>query len=164
MFRVFQHHISIATLAELLADSLTSFLAIVLGTLTIAHLYGDASMGMGISTALRSGLGFALLITLAVGGYAFKAIASAQDAKVAALDDQIGQEQKRIRMLKLEVARLGGGPRVEALSRQYLGLAPMDPRRDISPEALPAIAAAARAAALPAPPAAPAAPAPGIRQ
>ena len=31
MFRVFQHHISMATLAELLADSLTSFLAILLG-------------------------------------------------------------------------------------------------------------------------------------
>lgn len=94
-------------------------------------------------------LGFALLIALAVGGYAFKAIASGQDAKVAALDDQIGQEQKRIRMLKLEVARLGGGPRVESLSRQYLGLGPMDPRRDIAPEALPAIVAAARAADAP---------------
>jgi hypothetical protein len=93
-------------------------------------------------------LGFALLIALAVGGYAFKAVASAQDAKVAALDDQIGQEQKRIRMLKLEVARLGAGPRIEALSRRYLGLGPMDPRRDISAESLPAIAAAARAADL----------------
>src|SRR6185437_15504365 len=67
MFRVFQHHISFATLAELLADSLTSFLAIVLGTLTIAHLYGDASLGMGLSNALRSGLGFALLIPLHCG-------------------------------------------------------------------------------------------------
>jgi sugar transferase (PEP-CTERM system associated) len=67
MFRVFQHHISVATLAELLADSLTSFLAIVLGTLTIAHLYGDASLGMGLSNALRSGLGFALLIPLHCG-------------------------------------------------------------------------------------------------
>ena len=93
-------------------------------------------------------LGFALLIALAVGGYAFKAVASAQDAKVAALDDQIIQEQKRIRMLKLDVARLGGGPRVEGLSRRYLGLGPMDPRHDISPEALPAVAAAARAAAV----------------
>ncbi len=67
MFRVFQHHISIATLAELLADSLTSFLAIVLGALTIAHLYGDASLSMGLSSALRSGLGFALLIPLHCG-------------------------------------------------------------------------------------------------
>jgi sugar transferase (PEP-CTERM system associated) len=67
MFRVFQHHISIATLAELLADSLTSFLAIVLGALTIAHLYGDPNLTLGLSNALRSGLGFALLIPLHCG-------------------------------------------------------------------------------------------------
>jgi sugar transferase (PEP-CTERM system associated) len=67
MFRVFQHHISIATLAELLADSLTSFLAIVLGALTIAHLYGDPNLTLGVSNALRSGLGFALLIPLHCG-------------------------------------------------------------------------------------------------
>jgi sugar transferase (PEP-CTERM system associated) len=67
MFRVFQHHISIATLAELLADSLTGFLACVLGVMTITHLYGDDSVSMGLSTALRSGLGFALLIPLHCG-------------------------------------------------------------------------------------------------
>lgn len=67
MFRVFQHHISVATLAELLADSLTSFLAIVLGTLTLAHLYGDQSLDLGLANALRSGLGFALLIPLHCG-------------------------------------------------------------------------------------------------
>jgi len=67
MLRVFQHHISLATLAELLADSLTSFLAIVLGALTIAHLYGDANTSVGLSAALRSGLGFALLIPLHCG-------------------------------------------------------------------------------------------------
>lgn len=67
MFRVFQHHISVATLAELLADSLTSFLAIVLGTLTIVHFYGDAGMPPSLSLALRSGLGFAFLIPLHCG-------------------------------------------------------------------------------------------------
>jgi cell division protein FtsL len=115
-------------------------------------------------------LGLALLLALAVGGYAFKAIASNQDAKVAALDDQIGQETKRIRMLKLEVARLGAGPRVEALARERLGLAPIDPHRDISIEALPAFVAAARptdpAPVLPfvAAPLAAVTPSPGLRQ
>ena len=89
-------------------------------------------------------LGLALLLALAVGGYTFKAMAGAQDAKVAALDDQIAQETKRIHILKLEVARLGAGPRVEDLSRQRLGLGPTDSRRDISAEALPAVIAAAR--------------------
>jgi len=64
MFRVFQHHISMATLAELLADSLTSFLAVVLGTLTLVHLSGS---DFGLASALRSGLGFALLIPLHCG-------------------------------------------------------------------------------------------------
>jgi sugar transferase (PEP-CTERM system associated) len=67
MFRVFQHHISIATLAELLADSLTSFLAIVLGALTIAHFYGDPNVSFGMSNAMRTGLGFAFLIPLHCG-------------------------------------------------------------------------------------------------
>jgi len=66
MLRVFQHHISMATLAELVADSLTSFLAIMLGALTLAHFYG-ASETMGVSAAVRSGLGFALLIPLHCG-------------------------------------------------------------------------------------------------
>ncbi|MEY4767208.1 MAG: hypothetical protein RI907_3881 [Pseudomonadota bacterium] len=67
MLRVFQHHISFATLAELLADSLTSFLAIILGALTIAHFYGDQSAGVGVSATLRTGLGFAFLIPLHCG-------------------------------------------------------------------------------------------------
>ncbi|WP_290871858.1 TIGR03013 family XrtA/PEP-CTERM system glycosyltransferase [Aquabacterium sp.] len=67
MLRLFQHHISLATLAELLADCLTSFLAVVLGTLTIVHFYGDAAMPGSFGTALRSGLGFALLIPLHCG-------------------------------------------------------------------------------------------------
>src|SRR5574343_1171832 len=65
MLRLFQHHISLATLAELLADSLTSFLAVVLGTLTLVHLSGSEDVGM--APALRSGLGFALLIPLHCG-------------------------------------------------------------------------------------------------
>lgn len=67
MLRVFQHHISLATLAELLADSLTSFLAVLLGALTIAHLSGTNDAAIGLSSAWRSGLGFALLIPLHCG-------------------------------------------------------------------------------------------------
>jgi sugar transferase (PEP-CTERM system associated) len=67
MFRVFQHHISIATLAELLADSLTAFLAIVLGALTIAHFYGDPNFSFGLTHALPTALGFAFLVPLHCG-------------------------------------------------------------------------------------------------
>jgi sugar transferase (PEP-CTERM system associated) len=67
MFRVFQHHISIATLAELLADSVTSFLAIIFGALTIVHFYGDPNVSFGMSHALPTALGFAFLIPLHCG-------------------------------------------------------------------------------------------------
>ena len=93
-------------------------------------------------------LGFALLIALAVGGYAFKAVASDQDAKVRALDDQIAQEQKRIHVLKLEVAELGAAPRIKARAQQFLNLQPIDPRHDITTDALPVVVAAARGAAI----------------
>jgi sugar transferase (PEP-CTERM system associated) len=66
MFRVFQHHVSMVTLAELIADSLTSFLAILLGTLTLAH-FSNSPANYGISTAVRAGLGFAFLIPLHCG-------------------------------------------------------------------------------------------------
>lgn len=65
MFQVFQHHISMATLAELIADSLTSFFAVVLGTLTLMHFAGATELGVG--TALRTGAVFALLIPLHCG-------------------------------------------------------------------------------------------------
>ncbi len=67
MFRVFQHHISIATMAELLADSLTSFLAVLLSIMTVVHLYGGGVEPMSMSTALWAGLGFAFVIPLHCG-------------------------------------------------------------------------------------------------
>ncbi|MES2088797.1 MAG: TIGR03013 family XrtA/PEP-CTERM system glycosyltransferase [Pseudomonadota bacterium] len=67
MFRVFQHHISIATMAELLADSLTSFLAVLLSVMTVVHLYGGGAELVSMSTALWAGLGFAFVIPLHCG-------------------------------------------------------------------------------------------------
>jgi sugar transferase (PEP-CTERM system associated) len=67
MLRVFQHHLSVATLAELLADSLTSFLAMVLGTLTLVWLHGNEGGSSSVSIAVRAGLGFAFLIPLHCG-------------------------------------------------------------------------------------------------
>ncbi len=67
MFRVFQHHISVATVAEMVADSLTSFLAIVLGAWTIAWLSGGNAEAFGVSQAVQTGLGFAFLIPLHCG-------------------------------------------------------------------------------------------------
>lgn len=91
-------------------------------------------------------LGLTLALTIAVGSYALKIMASAQDAGAAQLEDQIVQEQKRIRMLKLEIASLGAAPRIEPLARQYLGLGPADSRHDIAAADLPGIVERLRAA------------------
>jgi hypothetical protein len=82
-----------------------------------------------------------LIVTIAVGSYAFKTFASVEDADANGVESQILQEEKRIRLLKAEIARLEDPRRVEALSTQYLGMAAADPSHDIAPEALPRIAA-----------------------
>jgi len=93
-------------------------------------------------------LGLTILLVIALGSYALKTFAGAQDAGAAGIEDQIQVEQKRIRMLKAEISRLGAPQRVADLSRQYLNLAPLDPKHDIDEGAL------AAAAAQPPPPAA----------
>lgn len=107
-------------------------------------------------------LGLTLLLVIALGSYALKTLAGAQDAGTVGIEDQIQQEQKRIRMLDAEISRLGAPRRVADLSRRYLNLGPADPKRVIAAEALPAaLAQAAPPPAAPvaaAPTAAPAAP------
>jgi cell division protein FtsL len=89
-------------------------------------------------------LGLTLLLVIALGSYALKTLAGAQDAGEVSVEDQILQEQKRIRMLQAEISTLGGPQRVADLSRQYLNLAPPDAKHDITEDALPALAAQLR--------------------
>jgi cell division protein FtsL len=86
-------------------------------------------------------LALTLLLVLALGSYAFKTFAEAQSVDTADVQGQINQEQKRIRLLKAELAHLEGPDRIERLSTQYLALAPVDPKREITAEALPRLAA-----------------------
>ena len=94
-------------------------------------------------------LGLTVLLVIALGSYALKTFASAQDAGAAGVEDQIVAEEKRIRMLKAEISRLGGPQRVADLSRQYLTMAPADAKHEITIDALPAIARQAAATAAP---------------
>jgi hypothetical protein len=104
------------------------------------RLLGFLSTG---SSALRviNLVGVAVLLAIAVGGYAFKTTAAAEDARAAAIDAGILREQKRIRMLRAEISKLGEPLRIAELSRTYLGMAPPDPRREITPQDLARIAA-----------------------
>jgi hypothetical protein len=89
-------------------------------------------------------LALTVLLVIALGSYALKTLAGAQDAGEVNVEDQILQEQKRIRMLQAEISTLGGPQRVADLSRQYLNLGPPDARHDITEDALPAMAAQLR--------------------
>ena len=80
--------------------------------------------------------GVVLLLAVAVGGYAIKTAAAAEDARAASTDAAIVREQKRIRMLRAEISKLGEPMRIADLSRRYLGLAPPDPGHDVRPEDL----------------------------
>lgn len=90
-------------------------------------------------------LALTVLLFIALGSYALKTLAGTQDAGGVGVEDQIVQEQKRIRMLQAEISTLGGPQRVADLSRQYLNLAPADAKHDITEDALPALVALLRA-------------------
>ena len=78
----------------------------------------------------------------ALGSYVFTTFAGAQSARIAAVQTQINQENKRLHLLKAEIAHLEDPSRIERLSTQYLGLQPVDPKHDITPDALPQVASA----------------------
>ena len=71
------------------------------------------------------------ILVIAVTSYAMKTFASAEDADMSSLETHIGGEEKRIRLLKAEIARLEAPDRVERLSAAYLQMAQPDPARVI---------------------------------
>ncbi|HWA63701.1 MAG TPA: cell division protein FtsL [Caulobacteraceae bacterium] len=81
-----------------------------------------------------------VLLALALGVYAFKTFAGRERADIADVQSQIDQEQKRVRMLRAEIAHLEDPSRIERLSSQYLNMKPVDPKREATADALPQIA------------------------
>ena len=84
----------------------------------------------------------AVLLVLALASYAFKTLAQGMGADTAGVEAQIAQEDRRIRLLKAEIAHLEDPERVERLSTQYLGMQAVDTKQEASPDALPQIALA----------------------
>ena len=85
------------------------------------------------------------LILLVLGVYAFKAHAGGETAKIAEANVQITDEQRRIRILNADLAHLEQPARLEQLSGQYLGLAPVAAKHETTPESLMEIARQAEA-------------------
>jgi cell division protein FtsL len=95
-----------------------------------------------------------IILVTALASYAFKTSAGAEDADANTIEAQIQDEQKRIRLLNAELAHLDGPARIETLSTQYLGLAPIAAKQEIALASLPRVAGALA----PAPPPLPTAP------
>jgi hypothetical protein len=84
----------------------------------------------------------AILLALALASYAFKTFAQGMGADTAGVEAQIAQEDRRIRLLRAEIAHLEDPDRIERLSTQYLGMQAVEPRQESTIEALPQIALA----------------------
>jgi cell division protein FtsL len=95
-----------------------------------------------------------VLLALALGVYAFKTLAGRESADIADVQSQIVMEQKRVRLLRAEIAHLEDPSRIERLSSQYLGFKPVDPKKEASIDALPQVASQVDKPAAPAAPAA----------
>ena len=85
-------------------------------------------------------LTFGLLVVLVFGVYIAKARASRERAAIADIEQRIGDEQRRVKLLRAEDARLEQPERIETLS-EGAGLKPVDAAQEASPTALPAVAA-----------------------
>ena len=84
----------------------------------------------------------AVLLVLVLGVYLAKAGAGRERAAIAEVERTIADEQRRMKLLRAEVAFLEQPERIERLSTQFLGLQPVSAARETPPEALADIARA----------------------
>jgi len=78
--------------------------------------------------------GFLMVLMLVV--YLAKTFGGAERSQIAHVERQISDEKVRVRLLQAEVAHLEQPGRIEALSRQYLGLQPVSAKQEIKADAL----------------------------
>jgi cell division protein FtsL len=81
-----------------------------------------------------------VLLALVLAVYLSKAGAGGERADIDHVQQQIDDEQTRIRLLRAEVANLEQPERLEALSSQYLNLQPIPAKHEVQADALPDLA------------------------
>jgi len=74
--------------------------------------------------------GGGLLLVLVIGLYLLKSLGGGERADIARAEDQIADEQNRIRLLNAEVAYLEQPTRLARLSEDFLKLQPMSGARE----------------------------------
>ncbi len=78
----------------------------------------------------------ALLLVVVLSVYLGKAGAGRERSDIADIQTQIDDEHQRVELLKAEVAHLEQPGRLERLSETYLGMAPVSPKHEITPQGL----------------------------
>ena len=73
---------------------------------------------------------FLCLTALVLVVYFSKAHAGHETAEIGDVDQQIAETQHRVRLLDAELAHLEAPARIEQLSQQYLGLAPIPAKHE----------------------------------
>ena len=105
-------------------------------TMMLADLYRSRYRGFRVIDLAA----LVLLLALAFTVYGFKTFAGRESADIVSVRREIVTEEKKVRLLKVEIARLEDPHRLERLSTQYLGLKPVDAKREATTEAIPQIA------------------------
>ena len=82
----------------------------------------------------------ACLAVLVLSVYLTKAAAGREAAAIASANQDITDEQRRLRILKAELAHLEQPERLENLSTRYLALAPVSARRETQADGLSEVA------------------------
>ena len=82
----------------------------------------------------------ACLVLMVFWVYMAKAGAGGERAQISQIENQILEEQRRLKLLRAETAHLEQPARIEALSEAYLGLKPIDAKRETGADSLVEIA------------------------
>jgi cell division protein FtsL len=83
---------------------------------------------------------FTLLVMLVLWVYLAKAGASRERTEIAQIEQRITDEQRRVKGLRAETARLETPARLEALSQTYLKLQPVSAKQEAQPNHLDGLA------------------------
>lgn len=86
-------------------------------------------------------VGVVLLAAVMVSVYIVKTAAARESSEISKIEDEIRQNEQRVRLLRAEATRLEQPARLEALSRQ-LGLEPVEVKRRTDADGLSELAAA----------------------
>jgi hypothetical protein len=80
-------------------------------------------------------------LTLALTVYAFKTSAGVERTDISDVESQIRDQTRQVRLLRAEIAHLESPDRLERLSSQYAGQAPVSAKQEVTPDALADLAA-----------------------